>query len=98
MEKNNIVQQHNESEIEEQEERHSSWCNTVFDTLFYHALGNRGLSLAQGESMELFAHARGISQLQQGSCGVHPRRQNKDQRSTAARFFHYLQTRQRQWS
>lgn len=63
---------------------------TILDTLLYHALGDGGLSLAQRESMEVLAHTRGLSQLQQGSCGVHPRRQNEDQRSPTGGFFHNL--------
>lgn len=72
-----------------------NWC-TIFDAFFYHALGNGGLSLAQRESMEVLAHARGLSQLQQGPCGVYPRRQNKNQRSLAGRFLHNLGREQRE--
>lgn len=66
-------------------------CCTFTNTLLNHVLGNRGLSLPQRESMEVTAHARGLSQLHQGSCWVHTRRQDKDQRSPAAGFFHNLE-------
>ncbi len=73
------------------------WCCTVLDVILYHALGDGGLSLAQRESMEVLAHARGLGQLQQGPCGVHPRRQNKDQRSPAGGFLHNLRRGQNGW-
>lgn len=66
------------------------WSCTILGALLYHALGNGGLSLAQRESMEVLAHARGLSQLQQGSRGVHTRGQNKDQRSPAGGLLHNL--------
>ncbi|TNN76758.1 hypothetical protein EYF80_013007 [Liparis tanakae] len=42
--------------------------------------------------MEVLAPTRGLSQMQQGSCGVHPRRQNEDQRTPAGGFLHNLET------
>lgn len=45
--------------------------------------------------MEVLLHARGLGQLQQGSCGVHPRRKDEDERSGACGFFHNLRKRER---
>lgn len=74
---------------EEQAKSLIKWY-TIFDTICDHPFGNGSLSLTQRQNMEGTALASAFGQLQQSSCGVHPGRQNENQRSSGSGFLHNL--------